>query len=67
MNNTTNNTIDPTSIDTLLSTLLVVMPDATIGEDNDGQIIIYTDLYQVGDSSTDLVTGDEYFKKDSDQ
>lgn len=67
MNFNINNTIDTTSIDTLLSTLLAVMPDATIGEDEDGQVIIYTDRYQVGDSSTDLVTGDEYFKKDSAQ
>ncbi len=63
MNN--DNTIDTTSIDTLLSTLLAILPDATIGEDEDGQVIIYTDRYQIGDSSTDLVTGDEYFKKDS--
>ena len=65
MNN--DNTIDTTSIDTILSTLLTILPDATIGEDEDGQVIIYTDRYQVGDSSTDLVTGDEYFKKDSAQ
>ena len=67
MNFNINNTIDTTSIDTLLSTLLAILPDATIGEDEDGQVIIYTDRYQVGDSSTDLVTGDEYFKKDSAQ
>ena len=59
MNNDTNNTIDTTSIDTLLSTLLVVMPDATIWEDTTGQIIIYTDLYQVGISRTRLDSGDE--------
>jgi hypothetical protein len=67
MKNDNHNTIDTTSIDTLLSTLLAILPDATIGEDEDGQVIIYTDRYQVGDSSTDLVTGDEYFKKDSAQ
>ena len=47
-------TIDPTSVDSIMSTMLTVFPNAQIGEDNNQQIIIYTGLYQVGDSSVPL-------------
>ena len=48
-------TIDPTSVDSIMSTMLTIFPNAQIGEDNNQQIIIYTGLYQVGDSSVPLV------------
>ena len=52
-------TIDPTSVDSIMSTMLTVFPNAQIGEDNNQQIIIYTGLYQVGDSSVPLAQEDE--------
>ena len=48
-------TIDPTSVDSLMATVRTVFPDAELGEDMEGQLIIYTGLYQVGDSSAPLV------------
>ena len=42
-----------------MSTMLTIFPNAQIGEDNNQQIIIYTGLYQVGDSSVPLVQEDE--------
>tara|TARA_R100001082_G_scaffold109509_1_gene86858 strand:- start:2961 stop:3173 length:213 start_codon:yes stop_codon:yes gene_type:complete len=52
-------TIDPTSVDSIMSTMLTVFPNAQIGEDTNQQIIIYTGLYQVGDSSVPLAQEDE--------
>lgn len=52
-------TIDPTSIDSIMSTVRTVFPDAELGEDMEGQVVIYTALYSVGDSSVPLVTYEE--------
>lgn len=32
------------TLDQLLSIILPLMPEATVGEDNDGQLVIYTNL-----------------------
>ena len=53
-NDTPENSIDPTSLDSLMGTIRTVFPDAELGDDKDGQILIYTGLYQVGDSSVPL-------------
>ena len=34
------------NIDELMRVILAFLPQATIGEDNDGQIIVYTNLTQ---------------------
>lgn len=51
--------IDTTSVDSIMETTLGTFPDALFGDDIDGQLIIYTGLYQVGDPSTPLITEDE--------
>ena len=46
--------IDTTSLNTLMSTVRTVFPYAELGEDNGGQIILYTGLYQTGDEDCQL-------------
>lgn len=41
----------PKTISELLAAILPILPDATLGEDNSGQIIIYTDLTTQGDDT----------------
>lgn len=39
------------TLDQLLSIILPLMPDATVGEDNDGQVVIYTNLIEMPDGT----------------
>jgi len=48
--------IDATSINSILSTISETFPDSIIGEDINGQIIIQTGLFSIGDPSTPLTT-----------
>lgn len=41
----------PEDIDQFMSRVLAVIPTAEFGEDNDGQIIIYTNLHEVDHGS----------------
>jgi hypothetical protein len=34
------------TLDDLIKAILPILPDAQIGEDNDGQLVIYTNLYE---------------------
>lgn len=34
--------------DEVLAKILSILPDAEIGEDNEGQILVYTGIYQDG-------------------
>ena len=52
--------IDNTSMDSLMCTIRTIFPDGELGEDNDGQVIIYTGLYQGGDSSTPLLNYEDF-------
>ena len=47
------------SLETILATVLGTFPEAEIAEDSDGQIIIYTGMYETGDPSTPLVSADD--------
>ena len=47
--------IDTTSLNTLMTTIRTVFPEAVLDEDNDKQIIIYTGLYQTGDEDCQLI------------
>ena len=38
--------VDTTNVDTIIGTIRAVFPDAEVGEDNEGQIVIYTGIYQ---------------------
>lgn len=46
------------SLDQIFSDILAVLPTATFGEDNDGQLIVYTDIYIVGPDNQ-YVSGEE--------
>jgi len=37
-------TVNPTTLDELNSKITEILPDAWIGEDNEGQLIVYTNL-----------------------
>ena len=39
-----------TTYSELLTALAQYAPNATVGQDNDGQIVIYTNLTDIGDS-----------------
>jgi hypothetical protein len=49
----------PSTFDELLSAILKILPDAQLGEDNDGQLIIYTNKVMVqaltGELTNDIV------------
>lgn len=45
------------SIDELMRAVLEILPDATLSEDNDGQIIINTNL-RVADGTTSVAAGE---------
>ena len=47
--------IDTTSVKTLMETIRIVFPEAELGDDLEGQIIIYTGLYQTGDEDCQLI------------
>lgn len=49
------------SLETILATVRGTFPEAEIADNSDGQVIIYTGLYQVGDSSTPLVSSEDLF------
>jgi hypothetical protein len=40
-----------TTLKSITQTILTVFPDAEVGEDQDGQVIIHTGLYQVKDEA----------------
>ncbi len=45
----TKETIDPSNVCTIIGTVRNVFPDAEVGEDLDGQIVIYTGIYQTNE------------------
>ena len=57
--------IDITSVDSIMQTLRSTFFDGILDEDDEGQIIIHTGLYQVGDSSTPLMDKLTFCGKDS--
>lgn len=40
----------------LVDAISTILPNATFDEDNDGQLIIYTDMKQVGKDDEELVS-----------
>ena len=42
------------TLETIMATVLGTFPDAYVGDDNEGQVVIYTGLYSVGDPNTPL-------------
>lgn len=38
----------------LLSRIQEILPNASVGEDNDGQIVIYTNLVEANESLVDM-------------
>ena len=48
--------IDTTTLSTLLETLIATFPDGIVSETDEGEIIISTGLYSVGDPETPLIT-----------
>jgi hypothetical protein len=50
--------IDPRSLGSIMATIRIVFEDAVVLEDEEGQVVIHTGLYSVGDPSTDLVDYD---------
>ena len=42
------------TVDDLIREILAILPFATFGEDNDGQLIIYTDMMCVGGPNVPL-------------
>ena len=50
--------IDPRSLASIMETVRIVFEDAIVLEDGEGQVVIHTGLYTVGDPSTDLVDYD---------
>ena len=55
--------VDATSVHSIMSTIRVAFPDAEVGEDLARQVVIYTGLYQVGDSETPLVSYEQAYPK----
>ena len=51
--------VDTTTLESIMQTILTVFPDAFVGEDGEGQVVIHTGLYQVGDPSTPLISAEE--------
>jgi len=49
-----------TTFDLLHDQILEILPNATFGEDNDGQLVIYTNLTEAANRLYDIDTGDEY-------
>ena len=48
-----------TDFELLHDQILEILPNATFGEDNDGQLVIYTNLRESANNSlTDMDTGD---------
>ena len=45
----------PKTLDELFESVLTVFPDADFGEDNDGQIIIYTGVTVPGPDETEII------------
>lgn len=45
----------PKTFNELVAAILKVVPNASFGEDNDGQIVIYTDLTDIGGPEGTLV------------
>jgi hypothetical protein len=41
--------VGPKTFDELMAAVLEILPEATIGEDNDGQLVVYTGLKEVTD------------------
>ena len=53
-------------IDDLMRAVLTILPNASLGEDNDGQLIIYTNL-RVADGTTRTAAGElENIPEDAD-
>lgn len=48
------------TIDDLLRAILKILPEATIDEDNFGQIVIYTDLIQNTDGTLRKATEEDF-------
>lgn len=42
------------TFDELMCAVLAILPDAQLGEDNDGQIVVYTNKKQEGDNVVDM-------------
>lgn len=54
------------TIDELLTRVLAIFPEATIGQDNDGQIVVYTNLEMEEDLDGErLVSMGELFDDES--
>lgn len=47
------------SMNDLMDMLVRELPGSTVEEDNEGQLIIYTNRKSAGDSDTDLISLDE--------
>ena len=46
------------TLEEIFDKVLSVLPEATVGEDNEGQLIVYTNLYIVGPDNQ-YVSGEE--------
>ncbi len=46
------------TFDDLMRAVLAILPDATFGEDNEGQIIIYTNKTTVGAAGGEIIDFD---------
>jgi len=47
--------MNPRTFDDLMHAVLEILPNAELGEDFDGQIIIYTNLRELGDTGAIVV------------
>jgi len=50
--------VDISTLKALMNTIRGPFPDAEVGEEDEGQIMIFTGLYSIGDETTPLVNAD---------
>lgn len=44
------------TFDELMHSILALLPESSIGEDNDGQLVVYTNLVATGDGDAPVVS-----------